>query len=388
MSEGKEKMKQNGLNKKSVSEIFRKYFMFVALIVVWAIFAGISDGTFLSARNLSNLFRQVTFMAFLSIGMLNVIILGEIDLSVGSIAGLSGGLFAMMTCWWGVPLWIGLIIALLIGFGLGVWNGVWIAYLGVPSFIVTLAGQLIFRGVLVGISEGQTVAPMDSALKWIGSGTINKTVGIIIGVALSLILVVMIVRKGMRSMKEGGMGTSKMNTIVRCVVAVVVSMGFISIMNSYNGTPSAILFVALLFVVFYFISQKTVFGRRVYAIGGNKAASVLAGINVKKNILIVFGLNGLMASAAAIFLSARLNSAATSAGENGELDAIAACVIGGASLMGGIGSLPGVLVGALIMVSIDNGTAMINMQSFWQTIIKGFVLLLSVWIEKKKKKNN
>ena len=388
MSEGKEKMKQNGLNKKSVSEIFRKYFMFVALIVVWAIFAGISDGTFLSARNLSNLFRQVTFMAFLSIGMLNVIILGEIDLSVGSIAGLSGGLFAMMTCWWGVPLWIGLIIALLIGFGLGVWNGVWIAYLGVPSFIVTLAGQLIFRGVLVGISEGQTVAPMDSALKWIGSGTINKTVGIIIGVALSLILVVMIVRKGMRSMKEGGMGTSKMNTIVRCVVAVVVSMGFISIMNSYNGTPSAILFVALLFVVFYFISQKTVFGRRVYAIGGNKAASVLAGINVKKNILIVFGLNGLMASAAAIFLSARLNSAATSAGENGELDAIAACVIGGASLMGGIGSLPGVLVGALIMVSIDNGTALLNIQSFWQTIIKGFVLLLAVWIDMSKKKNN
>jgi D-xylose transport system permease protein len=176
--------------------------------------------------------------------------------------------------------------------------------------------------------------------------------------------------------------------MIQSVLIVVLIIGFGVLMNNYKGVPTAALLVLVLFVIFFFITQSTIFGRRIYAIGGNKSASILCGINVNRNKLIVFGLNGLMAAVAAVFLCARMNSAAASAGVNSELDAIAACVIGGASLMGGEGSLPGVIVGTAVMASIDNGTSLLNLPSFWQNIIKGFVLLLAVWFDMSRKKKD
>jgi D-xylose transport system permease protein len=364
----------------------KKYFMLIALFVLWLVLAILTDGIFISPRNLTNLTRQMTFVIVLAIGMLNVIILSEIDLSVGSIVGLCGGMLAILTREYQVSLPVALLITVLLGFALGLWNGWWVAYRNVPAFIVTLAGLLIFRGTLVGITGGRTIAPLNKGLEWIGSGNLPNAMGMMVAVIISVFLVFLIWRGHAKSLAYNIDAGSKNFMIFKCVIIVVLIIGFAHVMNLYKGIPTAVVLISVLFCIFFFVTQKTVFGRRIYSIGGNKAASVLAGINVKKYTLLVFGLNGLLAAIASIFLCARLNSASVGAGLNSELDAIASCVIGGASLLGGIGSQPGVIIGATIMVSIDNGTALLNVPSFWQTIIKGLVLLLAVWFDMSKKK--
>jgi D-xylose transport system permease protein len=363
----------------------KKYVMIIAFLAICAIFAILSDGTFVSARNLSNLARQLTFIAMLSTGMLSVIILGEIDLSVGSIVGLCGGIFAILTCNVGVPLVPGLVITLIMGLLFGCWNGWWIAYMRVPSFIVTLASQLVFRGVLVGLTGGKTIAPLAQELQLLGSQYIPAVVGIIIGIVVTVILLYFNWNGRQKAIKYGLNVKPFYISIVQSVMIIVIVIGFIVLMNLYKGIPTSVILIGLMFGIFYFLTQKTVYGRRLFAIGGNKSASVLAGIDVRKHVFSVFGVNGLVAAASGIFLCARLNSAAVNAGEGAELDAIAACVIGGASLMGGLGSLSGVLVGAAIMATIDNGMALLNVASFWQTIVKGLVLLIAVWFDMSKK---
>lgn len=387
-------MREKNLNKEQGDEMalqmrtkidLKKYVMIIALLAICAIFALLSDGTFVSARNLSNLARQLTFIATLSTGMLSVIILGEIDLSVGSIVGLCGGIFAILTCNLGIPLIPGLVITLLLGLFFGCWNGWWIAYMHVPSFIVTLASQLVFRGVLVGLTGGKTIAPLAQDLQLLGSQYISAAIGIIIGVAVTVLLLYLHWNGREKTVKYGLNVKPFYMSMAQSVMIIVLVIGFVVLMNMYKGIPTSVILIGLLFAIFYFLTQKTVYGRRLFAIGGNKSASVLAGIDVKKHVFSVFGVNGLVAAASAIFLCARLNSAAVNAGEGAELDAIAACVIGGASLMGGLGSLSGVLVGAAIMATIDNGMALLNVASFWQTIVKGLVLLIAVWFDMSKK---
>jgi D-xylose transport system permease protein len=244
---------------------------------------------------------------------------------------------------------------------------------------------LIFRGTLVGITGGKTIAPLDKGLEWIGSGNLPNNEGLTISVIVAVVMVFLVWRNYVKWAARNVFTNSKPSIVIKCMFIFIIVVGFAYAMNAYKGIPTAVLLIFVLFCVFFFITQKTVFGRRLYAIGGNKPASVLAGIDVKKYTLIVFGMNGLLAALASIFLCARLNSASVGAGLNSELDAIASCVIGGASLLGGIGSQPGVIIGAAIMVSIDNGTALLNVPSFWQTIIKGMVLLLAVWFDMSKK---
>lgn len=375
------------LNKKKSIDM-KNFMMVFALLGIWLIFSLLTSGTFITPRNISNLVRQMTFTVILAIGMMNVILLGEIDLSVGSLVGLCGGMFAIMSTQLNVPLLPALLLTLLLGFGLGIWNGFWTAYQKVPSFIVTLAGQLIFRGALVGLTGGKTIAPLDPNLQWLGGEYISNTVGYILGIlVIGLLLFLQWSARSKRAKMQLELKPVR-NELIRSIVTVVLIVGFVIMMNAYKGIPRAVYLIALLFGVFYFMTQKTVFGRRLYAIGGNKPASILAGINVKKNIMMVLGLNGLISSIAAIFLCARLDSAAVAAGTNGELDAIASCVIGGASLLGGVGSLPGVVIGAAVMASIDNGMALLDTPAFWQTIIKGLVLLLAVWFDMSRKKKN
>lgn len=376
------------IQKKRTQLDMKKYVMVVALLIIWILFALLSDGMFSSARNLSNLARQLTFTATLSIGMLSVIVLGEIDLSVGSIVGLCGGLFAIMTSNLGVPLVPGLIITLLLGLFFGCWNGWWIAYRNVPSFIVTLASQLVFRGVLVGLTGGKTIAPLAKELQWLGNQYLSVPLGIIIGIAITILLVFMSWNNRSRIVKRGLRVKPFYVSVLQSLLTIILIIGFVIVMNFYKGIPTSVLLIGVLFATFYILMQKTVYGRRLYAIGGNRSASILAGINVKKHVLSVFGINGFVAAVAAIFLCSRLNSAAVNAGSGSELDAIAACVIGGASLMGGLGSLSGVLVGATIMTTIDNGMALLDVASFWQTIVKGLVLLIAVWFDMSKKKKN
>ncbi len=258
----------------------------------------------------------------------------------------------------------------------------------VPSFIVTLAGLLMFRGILVGITQGTTIGPLSEVFKVIGKGYLDNTVGVIIG-AVAVFFVVFLVFKSRRNKIKYQFDVSSLQMeILKLLIYIALITVFVWMMNSYRGVPISLLFTLVALVIFSYISRNTVFGRSIYAIGGNKKAAALSGINIKKVMLIVYIINGLMAALAGIFLTSRLNAASVQAGTSAELDAIGACVIGGASLAGGIGTISGAVVGAIVMSSLDNGMSLMNMPMFWQSIIKGFVLLLAVWLDMSTKNKN
>lgn len=361
----------------------RKYMMVFALVGIWIIFTILSGGTYLMPRNMSNLFRQSVFTGILALGMVNVIILGQIDLSVGSLAGLCGGILAMLNVWLGLSSGMAIALTLLAGLLLGLWNGWWVAYRNVPSFIVTMAGLLVFRGILVGLSDGITVGPISTFFNVIGKDFLPDIVGIILG---AVAIVVFVLAQWMNWRRKKSLNLEARNPLVPSILFAILVAVFVFTMNAYHGIPNPVIILLVLFVIFNYVSTQTLFGRRIYAIGGNKMASRLAGINTKVITMSVFVINGLMAAIAGIFLTSRLASAAVSAGQSAEMDAIAACVIGGTSLMGGIGTVFGAIVGAVVIASIDNGMSLLNAPSFYQTIVKGLVLILAVWFDMSRKK--
>ena len=372
--------------KTALSFDLRKYMMVIAIVGIWVIFGVVSGGTYLLPRNLSNLFRQSVFTAILAIGMLNVIVLGQIDLSVGSMAGLCGGILAIANVWNGASPVLSIIIVLVAGLLLGAWNGWWIAYRNVPSFIVTMAGLLVFRGILVGITDGITIGPVSPFFGLIGKDFLPALVGIILG---AVVLVGVLAAQYVGRAGKTGHGlrvTSVRNEILKSAFFILLVAAFVLTMNAYRGVPNPVVIVLVLFIIFNYLTNKTVFGRRIYAIGGNKMASRLAGINIKRVTLLVFAINGVMAAIAGIFLTSRLDAAAVNAAASAELDGIAACVIGGTSLMGGVGTVFGAIVGAVVMASLDNGMSLLNAPSFYQTIVKGLVLLLAVWFDMSRNK--
>lgn len=273
-----------------------------------------------------------------------------------------------------------------IGALVGFWQGWWVAYRAVPAFIVTLGGMLIFRGVLIGLSDGQTIAPMEDSFKQIGNSYFPYILGYIL--ALVSIGLLFFWLKRSRS-KRKNMGLLIPPAVFDYGKVTAYSFFIITavyMLNRYLGIPAPILIVVLIAAIFIFISNKTAFGRFVYAIGGNQEAAALSGINIKRNTLWVFIIMGALSGVAGVILTSRLNAATVSAGTSYELDAIAACVIGGTSLMGGKGKIVGALIGALIMASIDNGMSMMNIGAYWQYIVKGMILILAVWVDIASKK--
>ncbi|WGE31811.1 sugar ABC transporter permease [Actinobacillus genomosp. 2] len=362
------------------------YIMLIAIIVIMAFFSIATDGAYVSARNISNLLRQTSITGILAIGMVFVIISAEIDLSVGSMMGLLGGFAAITNVWWGWPLSVTIIVTLALGLLLGAWNGWWVAYQKVPSFIVTLAGMLAFRGVLIGLTNGTTVSPISQDMTVIGQGYLSDTVGMILGTLGMLLFIAWgsYQRKARQNLNLNVPTMSK-ETMKYGLVAIVV-LGAIYLLNDYRGVPFPVLLLALLTIAGTFIARKTALGRHIYAIGGNIDAARLSGIAVEKVKLMIFAINGLLVGIAGLILSSRLGAGAPSAGQNAELDAIAACVIGGASLAGGIGSIYGVVIGAFIIALLDNGMSMLDVPTFWQYIVKGAILLLAVWADSMSKK--
>lgn len=362
------------------------YIMLIAIAVIMVFFTVATDGAYLSARNISNLLRQTSITGILAIGMVFVIISAEIDLSVGSLMGLLGGFAAISDVWWGLPLPFTIAATLALGLLFGLWNGWWIAYRKVPSFIVTLAGYLAFRGILIGLTNGTTVSPISSSMSVIGQGYLPDVTGFILGsiAVISFIIWGYYQRKSRQQFQLEVPELSKYFT--KYVLFAVVVLGAVYLLNDYRGIPFPVLVLAILAVFGVFLSRKTSFGRHVYAIGGNIDAAKLSGIDVEKTKLTIFAMNGILVAIAGLILSARLGAGAPSAGQNAELDAIAACVIGGASLAGGVGSIWGVVIGALIIASLDNGMSMLDVPTFWQYIVKGIILLLAVWIDTSSKK--
>ncbi len=381
----------------SIKHNTKQYTMFLALIAIWVIFAFLTERVFLTPRNLSNLFVQTVTTAILAIGMVLVIVAGHIDLSVGSVLGFAGAVCAMFMIkleWGVIP---SVLATLVVGLAIGTWHGFWVAYRKVPAFIVSLASMLAFRGLIIGITGGQTqgleMAPERTAesFKLIGQGYLPTIAAAAEGqihdtslyfsAAVILVFVVTSLRKRASRLKYGFAVLPISLEIVRLVFVSAIIALFATIMVIYLGIPWSVIFVLALTVIFSFLAQNTTFGRHLYAIGGNPDAARLSGINVARNTFGLFMIMGVMTAVAGIVYTARLNAATTSAGQNAELDAIAAAVIGGTSLMGGEGTIFGAVVGALVMASLDNGMSLMNLDITFQYVIKGLILLLAVWVD-------
>ncbi|MBP2849812.1 xylose ABC transporter permease XylH [Dickeya oryzae] len=355
--------------------------MIAAIIAIMLFFTVMTEGAYLSARNISNLLRQTAITGILAVGMVFVIISAEIDLSVGSMMGLLGGVAAILDVWYGWPLPLTVAVTLLLGLLLGAWNGWWVAYRRVPSFIVTLAGMLAFRGVLIGITNGTTVSPTSPAMSQIGQSYLPDGVGFLFGVVGLMLFVAWRWRQRWRRQHLGLPVASASGDVARQSLMAVLVLGAIYLLNDYRGVPTPVLLLTLIMLGGMFMALRTAFGRRIYAVGGNIDAARLSGVNVERTKLVVFAINGLMVAVAGLVLSSRLGAGSPSAGNIAELDAIAACVIGGTSLAGGVGSVAGAVMGAFIMASLDNGMSMLDVPTFWQYIVKGGILLLAVWMD-------
>jgi D-xylose transport system permease protein len=359
----------------------RTYTMVLAMLVLWVVFTITTDGSFISPRNLSNLMRQTSIVGIMGTAMVLVIVSGGIDLSVGSVMGFLSCMAAALQVWghWGTAETI--VVTLASGAAIGFLQGVLVARTGVPPFIITLGGMMFFRGGILAVTRGTTVAPLEQSFLDFGQAYILPSVGMVLAVAVVLLFIVRDVLN-LRAKKQIGADTdSTAWMILRWIGISVLIIGSIIVMNLYKGLPEPVLLMLVLVVIFTFIAEKTTFGRRIYAIGGNIEAAIYAGINVRNNISIVYMLNGAMAAVAGIVLAARLNAGTPTAGQNYELDAIAAAVIGGTSMSGGAGRVPGAILGAMVMATIDNGMSMMNMESFWQYMVKGVILVVAVWFD-------
>jgi D-xylose transport system permease protein len=359
----------------------RTYTMVIALVVVWAIFAYTTDGVFLEARNFSNLMRQSTITAILSVGMLMVIVTGHIDLSVGSLVGLAGGVAAVAQAWLGWGLELSILASLATGLFIGAFQGFLVAYLNIPAFIVTLGGLLAWRGAIKGITQGNTIPVQIPDFKTIGQGYIAPAVGIALAIA-AIIAIIVIALERERSRRRHGLGSeSRFRLASRIFIPSILVFAFIWAFNRYTGVPVPVLILVAIALAGAVLTEGTTFGRYLYATGGNTDAARLSGVNVRRHALAAFTIMGALAGLASIIYTARVGSAAPDAGRLLELDAIAACVIGGTSLMGGRGTVQGACLGALFMASLDNGMSLENYQDFTQDIVKGLILVTAVGLD-------
>jgi D-xylose transport system permease protein len=358
----------------------RAYTMIGALLSIWVLFTLLND-RFLSATNLSNLFLQMSVTSILAIGMVLVIVAGHIDLSIGSIVGFTGGIAAILNVWYewtAIPV---IVATVALGAAIGLVQGWIVAYKAVPAFIVTLGGMLMFRGLLFGTTGSVTVAPLTRSVKSIGQAYVADLIGWIFGIVALLFAAYLVLRKRAARRKYGFDVEPMPVSVLRLGVIGVLVLGFVYTMNSYKGIPVPFVMVIVLALIFTFLAKNTTFGRQVYAIGGNAEAARLSGINIKRRTMTVFILCNTLAAIAGLVLTARVNAATMSAGNMYELDAIAACVIGGTSLVGGAGTVAGAIIGALVMASLDNGMSLMNLESFWQYIVKGGILVLAVYVD-------
>jgi len=352
-----------------------------AIVVIWMFFGQLTEGAFLTPRNFSNLLRQMAITGMLASGMVFIIISGEIDLSVGASLGLLGGIAAIMDYTYHFPMAVTVLTVIALGIAIGLFNGYWVAYLRVPSFIVSLAGFLAFRGMLLGITKGTTVPLESQGLVLIGQGYLPITFGNILGVIVFGLLAFLAIKTRSGRMQHGLSVAPLWQDMSKLAAIAVVIVGFVYTLNQYEGIPVPVLATLIILGIFSFIANKTVFGRRIYSIGSNVEATRLSGVNVRFIKMMVFGMMGLMCAFAGLTTTARLAAGSPSAGNLGELDAIASCFIGGASSRGGVGTVYGALIGALIMASLDNGMSMLGVDTFWQMIVKGSILLLAVWVD-------
>jgi len=365
----------------------RQYAMIIALVVVVIVFEFLTKGILLKPLNISNLIQQNAYILILAIGMLLCILtIGNIDLSVGSVVGLVGALSAIFVLKLNMPIWISILLSLMAGFVIGAWQGLWIAYIGVPAFIVTLGGQLIFRGLTMVALQGTSLAPLPESYTFLAAGFVPDIANIeginllalLFGAVACILFIINEINKR-RSKKKYNFDVPSIGAFIFKLFAITaVIMAFSYALALYRGIPTVLLIVVALVLIYTFVTDKTIPGRHIYAYGGNPKAARLSGIKTKRVLFWVYVNMGVLAALAGIVFTGRLNSATPKGGYGFELDAIAACFIGGASTTGGIGTVVGAIVGGLLMGVLNNGMSIMGVSIDWQQAIKGFVLLIAV----------
>src|SRR5450830_101853 len=324
----------SSISSTNIKQLFSRYkimALLIAIAIIWAFFSWKTEGGFVTPRNLSNLLRQMSVTGILACGMVLVIIAGEIDLSVGSLLGLLGGILA-------------------------------------------------FRGVLLGVTGGLTIAPVSSELVYLGQGYLPQQLGVALVIVLFVLALVLTWRQRVNRVRHSLPVHALWRDAVKVLIIGGVLLAFVRTLNSYDGIPVPVLLLLALLGLFSYITTQTVFGRRIYSVGSNMEATRLSGVNVQSVKLWVFGIMGVMCALAGLINTARLAAGSPSSGSMGELDAIAACFIGGTSMRGGSGTIYGALIGALVMASLDNGMSMLDVGTYWQMIVKGSILMLAVWV--------
>ena len=374
------------LNKEFLFTAVHEYAMFIALILIAIFFQWRTDGVLLQPINISKLIMQNSYILILAIGMLPCILTGDIDLSVGSVLAVIGAIAGTLIVNMGMGVGVTTVICLAVGLLIGAWQGFWVAFVRVPSFIVTLGGMLLFRGMTMVILDGNTLSPFPTSYQFVAQRFLSDVPmfaaipysTILVGVLVAVFCAYLELRDYQQKIEYNVPAGTRTALMARIAVIVFVSVFSTYWLTQFKGLPIVLILLAFLIAFYSFICRRTVFGRHVYALGGNERATQLSGIKTKWVRFIVFVNMGLMAAVAGLVFSARLNCAAPSAGTGFELDAIAACYIGGASATGGVGTIVGAVVGGLVMGVLNNGMSILGIGIDWQQGIKGLVLLAAV----------
>ncbi|ALS75036.1 ABC transporter permease [Planococcus rifietoensis] len=365
----------------------RDYGMYIALFVIMLTFSVMTDGLFMSSRNISNLLDSAGYIAVLAVGMTLVIVIRHIDLSVGFVAGFLGAVAAIFLTQMGLSVWIVIPIVLVFGIIIGLFNGFLVAKIGIPSFVATLAGMLIFRGALLNVTESTgTIIVNDDLFNALGNGFIPSLVEVnglhLLSVLVGVIGIVLYIYSELstrRNKVKYGFDVISLPIFILKLVFVSFIIGYITwVLAGYNGFSWTVVIMLLVVVIYHFLSTKTVLGRNIYAVGSNPEAAHLSGINVTKITMIVFGSMGMLAALSGILFTARLQSATTTAGTLFELDAIAAAYVGGVSSAGGVGKVTGAIIGAIVMASLSSGMNLLGVGISYQYMIRGGVLAAAV----------
>ena len=381
------------------------YGLIGALILIWLFFALLTDGIFLGPRNISFLFRQMSITGIMSVGMVLVIVTGNIDLSVGRLAGFVSVIVAMCQ----MQLWPRLIpqlfpdqdpasfvvattllsvfIRLVVGTLFGIYQGYVIAQLRVPAFIVTLGGLWALQGAILIVTGGQTISARQDAFLSIANGYLPTWAGTVLAAAVTFFLFANMALSRRRKLKYGFELPAMYLDVIKAGVFAAVFILYVYVVNQYNGVQSPVLILAIVAMVVSYVSNSTRFGRYAYAIGGNREAARLSGVNIRNNIFAIFALMGFLCGVAGVVLASYVGGGTPSAGTGMELDVIAACILGGASTLGGEGTILGAMIGALIMATLTNGLQLMNIPNEWQYLIKAGVLILAVYTDVRLRRN-
>jgi len=371
----------------------RDYALLISLLAIMVFFQFKTDGILFTPLNMTNIILQNSYIVIMAVGMLLIIVAGHIDLSVGFLSGFIGAIAGVMMVTWKFDPYTSFIVCIVIGTAIGALQGFFVARFRIPAFIVTLAGMLIYRGLMIAMLSGRNLGPFPETfqaisngyvpdfLSFMAVGGIKNMFALVTGAAVTG-LIVWSNWRARRLEEEHGMAEEPLQIFyVRNALIAIAFIGFSWIMASHRGLPNVMITMFALVALFMFITTRTTFGRRVYAMGGNEKAAKLSGINTERITIMIFGIMGALSALAGLVYAARLNSAQPKAGSGLELDVIAACFIGGAAVTGGVGKVTGVVIGAFIMGVMNNGMGIMGIGIDWQQVIKGAVLMLAVFLD-------